>query len=1254
MHATDLRDLRLACSCADATCAAIFSCFDYNGLACAAAPAPEPEPPPSPEQVDPCAAAPAECDEPHPAAVCVLPACDFDDNTALLALPHADKFMSRLSFQFCVDCACLAANGLCAELRPGLPALDSVCGCSCAPPRTVAQRGCVAAALPTPAWPDSAIGQADTPALEYPSIFDVCHAGGMDVVISRTADWLDLALRYKQQAASGNAGVIVQHICLERRFESLVCLNSVAASCADTDGWTSTAGDHSCDQYASREKAHCAEDTGSDGRTAAQACPVACGTCSAHSSTLTDMIGQACELAQSIGRGGGIEALLLSTDVYPLTFDVYHQHIEGIDTFVGSLVQARDQLRQEDDLRAMLARQTSTTGASAVDESQLWQTRMDEDTERMTQFRTQITTIDGTIQQLLLSMSVDGPALLGSVSSQINASHQAMQHAMGTSGLRPEERLWLQNQLQRLDTQIESKRGQLDGRRRLAEAEGGGGGLDIAWLQQQLQALLQQRGAAQDQLDDPMQQGAPAPGYPSCDASCATDTPPSTNGCGNDFTGSFHSWAMTMAQELTGCTMVPHLWNDVTPCCDTHDFCYGTCGMTEGFCDKQLTDCMRAKTNLPACQTVINATGLLVDVVGCSHFKPAQDACVQPQCHNTEPPDNPGCTQPLGDVRSALRTGKNICDTVGAIAAAIVANPVGNAVCNGIDAAGVLVGAPGICHGALAAVTRVSAAASKAMSFLEDSYNKFSSFISSFRRLAEAQCGDQDGADCQSLRQEIIALGQKMNAAQALIATAASLMSLNEQLTSQSLDGVDSTTTLPKLDMRFLDLDMLNDEVLLESFRSALGSDGEQTYETEIRQLVTLLRNKLQQMRSFYEAALSKHSNQQQRDLLARRGQRAESLVAEELDEAAQLQTTVAFFDAKIRGYCYLSLQYLVQEKRAYEYMFLTESTALDLTQLQAAPMESDAYRQFVNEAGTHIQSEFLRAASLFNNAGTQMDAGVAFELSELPTAKENFVQSGQITLSIPLPAESNWYGVVFSDVRVFLVGLPVSGRTPITIEAVKAGVSDFKDQNGDVRRFTHDESNPPLSFTYDADRCKVLSSSDGQLQSGNMQDIYIRYSPYGTWRLQVTNWASLQLEAVTAVYFEFELQAKPGHFSGVPDQNPNDSFFTGGSFGALDAAACGGGAAPPPTPTPGGGGSVVCDTSGDFTARAAELTAECCDEPTETCTGGYPSTCNAGCAAVLLPIRDSCSAGFLSPAPLASLAAILNTAASMCAGGGH
>jgi hypothetical protein len=46
----------------------------------------------------------------------------------------------------------------------------------------------------------------------------------------------------------------------------------------------------------------------------------------------------------------------------------------------------------------------------------------------------------------------------------------------------------------------------------------------------------------------------------------------------------------------------------------------------------------------------------------------------------------------------------------------------------------------------------------------------------------------------------------------------------------------------------------------------------------------------------------------------------------------------------------------------------------------------------------------------------------------------------------------------------------------------------------------------------------------------------------------------------------------------------------------------------PPPTKTPAdAAGGAACETYDDFAARAAELNAECCDEPSEHCDGEPP-----------------------------------------------
>ena len=46
-----------------------------------------------------------------------------------------------------------------------------------------------------------------------------------------------------------------------------------------------------------------------------------------------------------------------------------------------------------------------------------------------------------------------------------------------------------------------------------------------------------------------------------------------------------------------------------------------------------------------------------------------------------------------------------------------------------------------------------------------------------------------------------------------------------------------------------------------------------------------------------------------------------------------------------------------------------------------------------------------------------------------------------------------------------------------------------------------------------------------------------------------------------------------------------------------------------------------------ELASHTNAIAVECCDEPTEDCSDGYPHTCNAGCAGLLLPFWDDCCA---------------------------
>jgi hypothetical protein len=58
--------------------------------------------------------------------------------------------------------------------------------------------------------------------------------------------------------------------------------------------------------------------------------------------------------------------------------------------------------------------------------------------------------------------------------------------------------------------------------------------------------------------------------------------------------------------------------------------------------------------------------------------------------------------------------------------------------------------------------------------------------------------------------------------------------------------------------------------------------------------------------------------------------------------------------------------------------------------------------------------------------------------------------------------------------------------------------------------------------------------------------------------------------------------------------------------------------------------GSEICSTT-DLTSRLDDVTKECCDEPAEDCSSGWPATCNIGCANVVRSFWAECQAPFVA-----------------------
>merc|ERR1712072_1590972 len=86
------------------------------------------------------------------------------------------------------------------------------------------------------------------------------------------------------------------------------------------------------------------------------------------------------------------------------------------------------------------------------------------------------------------------------------------------------------------------------------------------------------------------------------------------------------------------------------------------------------------------------------------------------------------------------------------------------------------------------------------------------------------------------------------------------------------------------------------------------------------------------------------------------------------------------------------------------------------------------------------------------------------------------------------------------------------------------------------------------------------------------------------------------------------------------------------------------------------GSGSIStlpCKTGAEFEVISKYATAECCDESGEKCVNGIPSTCNPGCAAILVPAVRQCTAkgGFFEQPRQRATKAVFVKASTLCNG---
>ena len=130
-------------------------------------------------------------------------------------------------------------------------------------------------------------------------------------------------------------------------------------------------------------------------------------------------------------------------------------------------------------------------------------------------------------------------------------------------------------------------------------------------------------------------------------------------------------------------------------------------------------------------------------------------------------------------------------------------------------------------------------------------------------------------------------------------------------------------------------------------------------------------------------------------------------------------------------------------------------------------------------------------------------------------------------TVSIGIPEQVGYSHVTFQDVRVYMLG--VQPEAPVTITFIKRGVSKFLDETGKEWTFTHKDTNPAFNsgYEYRGTSCDITAwpahGASGSLFCADMHSVYMKYSPYGVWDVQVDD-RSLDFSAATGIRFAFKL----------------------------------------------------------------------------------------------------------------------------------
>ena len=117
----------------------------------------------------------------------------------------------------------------------------------------------------------------------------------------------------------------------------------------------------------------------------------------------------------------------------------------------------------------------------------------------------------------------------------------------------------------------------------------------------------------------------------------------------------------------------------------------------------------------------------------------------------------------------------------------------------------------------------------------------------------------------------------------------------------------------------------------------------------------------------------------------------------------------------------------------------------------------------------------------------------------------------------------------------------------------------------------------------------------------------------------------------------------------GVVDANGNSLNLVGDPYRVGGCESAPPFPEPEPEPEPEPVGTVPCANFDDLQERMSDIEHECCDGPDDDCGTGFPATCDAHCAAVLIPIQTACAKYLSSQKLLAAAKAGIDAAAAVC-----